>query len=101
MLAVVDFNDGQVPTASTSDLFLPDRLRTELGLDDDAHRYARDAYALSVLTRTRQQLRLVFFRSDSEGNLRLPSRLLFAAQDEVRVNRCLRFFGESERESRH
>ncbi|MCA9150521.1 MAG: PD-(D/E)XK nuclease family protein, partial [Planctomycetales bacterium] len=95
-LVVTDFNDGQVPTASTSDLFLPDRLRSQLGLDDNSRRYARDAYALSVLTRTRQQLRLVFSRHDAQGNLRLPSRLLFAVADEQRVARCLRFFGDHE-----
>lgn len=95
VLIVTQMNEGTVPTSSNSDLFLPDSLRTGLGLDDNARRYARDAYALHALACSRQVLRLIVARRNAEGYPILPSRLLFAASDEVRAQRCLQFFGES------
>ncbi len=94
-LLVTNLNEGQVPTSANSDLFLPNALRSRLGLDDNARRYARDAYALTVLSRSRRELRLILGRRDEQGNPLLPSRLLFATNDETRIARCLRLFGEA------
>ncbi len=94
VLMVTQVNEGSVPTSANSDLFLPNALRKSLGLDDNARRYARDAYALHALACSRPSLRLIVARRDRDGYPILPSRLLFAASDEVRAERCLRFFGE-------
>lgn len=91
-LVVTTFNDGLVPKSVNSDLFLPDRLRRELGLDDNARRYARDAYALSVLLASRKALRLIVGRRDSDDNPLPPSRLLFACDDAKLTQRALEFF---------
>ncbi len=53
-LVVTGLNEGIVPASQNGDLFLPDRLRTALALDDNDRRYARDNYALHVLATSRR-----------------------------------------------
>lgn len=91
-LIVTSFNDGLVPQSANADLFLPNALRTKLNLDDNARRYARDAYALSVLLASRRDLKLIVSRRDTEKNPLAPSRLLFATDDETVARRALQFF---------
>lgn len=90
-LIVTTLNEGHVPKSSTSDLFLPDSLRKALGLDDNIRRYARDAYALSVLAASRD-LQIIVGRRDADGYPLAPSRLLFACDDATLVARAQRFF---------
>ncbi len=91
-LVVASFNEGFVPTSVNSDLFLPNGLRQRLGLLDNARRYARDAYALSLLLASRQELKLIVGRRDGEGNPLAPSRLLFATDRETIARRAIEFF---------
>ena len=90
ILAVVGVNEGQVPASSTSDLFLPDRLRQRLGILDNTRRIARDAYAMSALTATHELLLLVGGRQSDSGDPLRPSRLLLAADDPGQPARVLR-----------
>jgi hypothetical protein len=76
-----------------SDAFLPNRLRRKLGLVDNDRRYARDAYATSLLAHSRAALRLVVGHRDVDGNPLAPSRLLFAADEDAVVCRARQFFG--------
>ena len=46
-------NEGSVPDGQLDDIFLPDRLRKQLGMRHDATRHARDAYLLTHLLRSR------------------------------------------------
>ncbi|MCI0361101.1 MAG: hypothetical protein L0211_21690, partial [Planctomycetaceae bacterium] len=57
-LIVTTFNEHFVPQSTASDGFLPNRLRCELGLLSNDRRYARDAYAASVLAHSRAELHL-------------------------------------------
>jgi hypothetical protein len=94
VLAVVGVNEGQVPSSSTSDLFLPDRLRQRLGILDNTRRIARDAYAVSVLVASRDQLLLVGGRqTDARDPLR-PSRLLLATDGDNQPARVLGLLGD-------
>ncbi len=61
-------------------------------MQDNARRYARDAYALSVLLASRQRLDLIVARHDSQGDPLTPSRLLFATDRDQIAQRALRFF---------
>ena len=93
VLIVTSFNDGRVPTSVNADLFLPNSLRRRIGLLDNHRRYARDAYALSVLAASRESLTLIASRYDSEGNPLSPSRLLFTTDDDdLLADRAVRFF---------
>ena len=93
-LVVTTFNDGFVPKSGGTDLFLPNTLRHQLGLLDNDRRYARDAYATSVLVHSRAALQLVVGHRDSDGNPLLPSRLLFATDEETVARRALDLFGQ-------
>ena len=76
-LIVTGVNEGLVPSVGSGDLFLPDRLRGALGLEDNDRRYARDNYALNLLAASRR-LRLIAGRRGPDGEPLVPSRLLFA-----------------------
>ena len=88
-LVVATFNEGFVPKSANSDLFLPNRLRKVLGLDENDRRYARDAYATSVIAASRQALRLVVGRRDADNNPLAPSRLLFACGEAALAPRVM------------
>ena len=75
---VTTFNDGFVPSAAGADAFLPDSLRQRLGVEHNDRRCARDAYATTVLVRSKARLACVVARRDAEQDPLLPSRLLFA-----------------------
>jgi ATP-dependent helicase/nuclease subunit B len=98
-MVVCSFNEGHLPSSVNADAFLPNSLRSRLGLQDNARRYARDAYALSVLSASRRQLDLIVARHDRQGDPLSPSRLLFATERDEIARRALRFF--SEPPSRH
>ena len=93
-LLVTSLQERFIPQSVTSDLFLPNALREKLGIDDNARRYARDAYALSTLIRSREHLHLIVARRNVDGDPELPSRLLLAEEPQTITRRCLRFFDE-------
>ncbi len=95
-LVVTGLNEGIVPSAVRGDLFLPNQLRTELDLEDSDRRYARDAYALSVLAASREQLKLIVGRRTAEGDPLAPSRLLFACDAQTVARRTLRLFSTAD-----
>ncbi len=102
VLVVTCLNEGVVPSSHTADLFLPDRIRQELEIEDNDRRLARDAYALSVILSTRPEpetVRLIAARRSEEGDPLLPSRLLFASDPETIARRVLRFFSVEERQA--
>ncbi|MDR0704840.1 MAG: PD-(D/E)XK nuclease family protein [Planctomycetaceae bacterium] len=101
---VTGMNDGFVPSFLTSDLFLPDKIRRELGIEDNRRRFARDAYALSVILGTRlstehgHAVQLIGGRRSTEGDPMLPSRLFFAADNETITRRIQKYFGQIRQE---
>ena len=99
-LIVTGFNEGRVPSSLNADLFLPNRLRRALGIEDNDRRYARDAYALSLLAASREQLRLIAGKRSTDGDPMLPSRLLFACDEETAARRVKKFFAAAEKLSR-
>src|SRR5206468_3131417 len=78
-----------------ADAFLPDRLRCELGVLHNERRFARDAYAASVLAHSRKELRVIAARRDTKRDPLQPSRLLFACPDDVLIRRAQRLFGDN------
>ncbi len=91
-LVVTGLCDGIVPASINANLFLPNELRLCLGIEDNDRRYARDAYALSLLAASRKDLKLISGRRSAEGDPLLPSRLLFACDEETISRRVRRFF---------
>lgn len=98
-LVVTGFNEGIIPASRNGDLFLPNELRRILELDDNERKYARDAYALSVLVASHKELKLIAGRRSVRNDPLSPSRLLFASDEETMAKRVDRFF--SPRQSSH
>ncbi|MCP4505540.1 MAG: hypothetical protein GY826_04000 [Fuerstiella sp.] len=92
VLILTGFNEGFVPESITSDVFLPNSFRTQLGLRDNDRRYARDAYALTTLTHSREKIVYISGRTDAKGNPLTPSRLWFAAAADSLPGRVQRFY---------
>lgn len=88
---VVGMNEGTIPEAVQGDPFLPDGLRSALGLVDNRRRYARDALAVTALVHSRPFVRFVAGRRDADGTPLQPSRLLLATEEEDLPSRVLRF----------
>jgi len=95
-LVATGLHEGAVPQAVNADLFLPNRLRQALGITDNARRYARDAYALSLLAASREEFAVVLGRRTSENDPLTPSRLLFACPEEQLPRRARRLFREDD-----
>lgn len=89
---VTTLNETYIPTSVNHDLFLPNRLRMHLGIEDNFRRYARDLYLLSTLRFSREVLRLIVARRDTKGDPLVPSRLLFATNAERIAQRVLAFY---------
>lgn len=98
IVAITSMNEGVVPSSLSADLFLPDRIRRELGIEDNERRLARDVYALSVILASRrtENVHLIAGRRTRDGDTLLPSRLLFACEPKTLAERVNRFFSVEE-----
>jgi RecB family exonuclease len=79
-LVVTGFNETLIPKSLTSDRYLPDSLRKELGLPDDEGRLGRDLFTLEWLMSSRDVV-LLSGRHTLDGEPLRPSRLAFRGSD--------------------
>lgn len=93
---VTKVNEGFVPSADTSAMFIPDSIRQKLGLDDNRRRYARDAWSMGMVLHSREVKRLMVLRANEDGDPLLPGRLLFTGTAQTLAARTLRLFGRGE-----
>ncbi len=94
-LIVAGFNEGSVPSSLNADLFLPNSLRSQLGMTDNTRRLARDVYALTAILHSRRRVTLIAGKSDPRGDALRPSRLWFATDPETVARRIQTFYGEA------
>jgi len=92
-MIVTGFNEHNIPGSQAAHPLLPNRLCQQLGLLDANRRHARDAWILAMVVSAREHAWLVCGRRDSQNSPRLPSRLLFATDDETVRIRANAFFG--------
>lgn len=97
VVVITGANEPRLPESVAGDAFLPDALRTAIGLVDNRRRYARDAYRLTAMAHTaagsaERQLVVIAGRRTASGDPLRPSRLLFAAPGETIVDRVLEFY---------
>lgn len=91
---VTGFNEGTLPESINAHPYLPDSVRTRIGLTDNQTRYARDAYQLTALLHSRAELRLIAGRQSVRGDPLRPSRLMFAISGPALARRVKRFYGD-------
>ncbi len=80
VLLLTGVHDGTVPESVNADAFLPNQIRSELGLMDNTRRYARDSYSMHVHMRSRKHFRVVTNHQSVAGDPQTPSRLLLAVE---------------------
>jgi hypothetical protein len=78
-MVVLGLNHPFVPSAVTSDPFLPGSIRSQLRVGDNERRHARDLYAMHLMLSTRRQVCFVVGKTAADGSPTPPSRLLAAA----------------------
>ena len=84
-MIVLGLNHPYVPSAVGSDSLLPESLRTQLQINDNDRRMARDQLAIEMMIQSRSltpsegQMRFIVGRTDAGGSPIPPSRLLAAA----------------------
>ncbi|MFN6137385.1 MAG: UvrD-helicase domain-containing protein [Planctomycetota bacterium] len=99
VLMMTGLHDGVVPESVNSDAFLPNRLRSELGLLDNARRYARDAYVMMACLHTREQVEFIMNRYSANSDPLTPSRLMMAVQTDQLPERVAKLISDQEESS--
>ncbi|MBL9152960.1 MAG: PD-(D/E)XK nuclease family protein [Verrucomicrobiales bacterium] len=100
-LVIAGLNDGIVPEAIVGDAFLPDNLRSlrTLRLKTNDERFVRDIYLLRALVESRREsgrLDILVPKTNTDGEPRRPSRLLFRCSDADLPARVAHLFREVE-----
>lgn len=91
IVILTGFNEEFLPESVSGDAFLPDALRTRLGLLDNRRRLARDAYRLTTVLHSKQFVRLIAGRRTAQGDSLRPSRLMFQIPQEAIAERVLHY----------
>ena len=94
-ISIAGMHEGKVPDSLTGHPFLPDALRSALGIGDNARRLARDAFLLREMLRCREKgaVRCHVSKTSPEGDAIKPSRLLFLCKDGDLAQRAEKLFG--------
>src|SRR5699024_8698276 len=95
ILFITGMNEGNIPSSINSDPFLPNQMRTELGLQDNSKRYARDFVLLAGAVKNRENVSLIVPKAGDQGDPLAPSRLFFACSEKKTVERIQRFYDKS------
>ncbi len=96
VLILTGVNEPSLPRSVSGDPFLPNALRTRLGLEDNDARMARDVYRLSAILASRRpgRVHLVCGRRTTSGDPLRPSRLLLLEDGPKVARRVLRLTAE-------
>ena len=95
-VVLTGFNEGFLPESMSGHAFLPDALRSRLGLPDNRRRLARDAYRLTTVLHSKEVVHLIAGRRTSQGDPLRPSRLMFRVAEDQMPARVLHFLKNDE-----
>lgn len=98
-LVVAGANEGMLPPSQAGHAFLPDRLRTWLGMPGHTDRLARDAYLLSAQLASKQSVAFVAGRVRENRDPCVPSRFLLGSAPATMADRVHRLLGDDHRGS--
>ena len=100
--ALVGMHEGSVPDSIAGHPFLPDSLRTALGLTDNARRLARDSWLMKELTESHaaHAVRAYVSTTTNQGDICRPSRLLYLCQEAELPKRTKYLFATHEADGR-
>lgn len=94
VMAFCGCTEGKIPASVDGHPFLPNSVRKDLGLPDNASRRARDAYLLSCLARVRgvEGFRSSFSKFGADGSPQIPSGLLLQCESSELPGRVMELF---------
>lgn len=98
-IIVTGLNEGLIPQSRTDDAFLPDHVRSALGLEDNRRRYARDLFILRAICANREKdgfVALISGRRNIDNEPLMPSRLVLSCDEEKLPKRVEHFYGDDE-----
>ena len=95
-IALAGLHEGSVPDSVVGHAFLPNELRTALGLTSNETRLARDSWLLQELVASHapHAVRAYVARTNAKGDICRPSRLAFLCSDDVLASRVKGLFGD-------
>ena len=96
-LIIAGANEGNIPESVHGDRFLPETLCERLGLRTNDDRFARDAWLLELLLKTRAnegRVDVLLGRQRANGDPLKPSRLLFRCPEKELPPRIQHLFTE-------
>ena len=76
VVILTGMNEGIVPESQTSHLFLPNSLRTKLGVQNNSKRFNRDRYYLRTIIESAENFLITAGKFSAAQDPLLPSRLL-------------------------
>ena len=91
-LIITGMNEGSIPDRIAVDIFLPDSMRSKLGLRNNETILARDNYIFNAALNWRNscgRVDLILGKESLEGTPLRPSRLLFQCDDSELPDRAL------------
>jgi len=100
-IVITGMNEGLLPESMVGDMFLPDAMMKQLGLNDNRQRFARDTFILQSLIEARKSssVNMIVGKQNRGGDPLKPSRLLFKCDNETLVKRAKYLFSESAADS--
>ena len=96
-VALAGLHEGSVPDSVVGHAFLPNKLRAALGLISNETRLARDSWLLQELVTSHapHSVRAYVARTNANGDICRPSRLLFLCSDDALASRVKGLFGDA------
>ncbi|HBC85430.1 MAG TPA: hypothetical protein DCZ94_00595 [Lentisphaeria bacterium] len=98
-IVIAGMNEGYVPDSISGDVFLPNTMRTKLGLRSNDDKFARDLFLFASIINSRRKkgdVRIIVGRQDFDGKPMKPSRILFTCPEDEFVARVERLFTETQ-----
>ena len=98
VMALCGCTEGKIPTSVDGHPFLPNSVRKDMGLSDNASRRARDSYLLSCLARVRgkESFCCSFSKFGADGSPLIPSGLLMQCARKELPDRVIELFRQPE-----
>lgn len=103
-LILAGLNEGAVPESVVGDAFLPESMRSLLGLRTNTQRFARDSYLLEALCRRRAsegQINFLIPHTAADGTPLKPSRILFLGEPDTLIPRTRALFAQQAESHTH
>lgn len=89
---LVGLSEGKWPESISQDEFLPNSLRTLLGIMDNDKRYVRDLFMLQSIIASKKKVFFVPLKTNADSSENLMSKLLLTQDAKTNAKRIINFY---------